>query len=99
VRHKIFAYNFFYTDKKKYIKREKEYQFTEKHNPIVDAVLDYIDKHFKEQITLSNTSRRMGYSPYHISHLFKKFTGLSFKALLANRRTLEAKHIFGRRQQ
>ncbi|MDD5688426.1 MAG: AraC family transcriptional regulator [Elusimicrobia bacterium] len=66
---------------------------TEEHNHIIDVVLEYIDKHFKEHITLSNLSKHVGYSPYHISHLFKKFSGLSFKASIANRRVLEAKRI------
>ncbi|MDD5688392.1 MAG: AraC family transcriptional regulator [Elusimicrobia bacterium] len=74
-------------------KKKKNIGFIEEHNPIIDKVLDYIDKHFKEHITLSGISKQVKYSSYHISHLFKKFTGLSFKSSIANRRVLEAKRI------
>ncbi|MDD5686515.1 MAG: AraC family transcriptional regulator [Elusimicrobia bacterium] len=74
-------------------KKKKNISSIEEHNHIIDEVLDYIDKHYKERVTLSGLSKHVGYSPYHISHLFKKFTGFNFKESIANRRVLEAKRI------
>ncbi|MDD5688270.1 MAG: AraC family transcriptional regulator [Elusimicrobia bacterium] len=65
----------------------------EKHNPIIDEILDYIDKHLKEHITLSNVSEHVGYSPNYVSHLFNKFTGLGLNEFIDNKRVLEAKRI------
>ncbi|MDD5688639.1 MAG: AraC family transcriptional regulator [Elusimicrobia bacterium] len=73
--------------------KKKNISSSEEHNPIIDEVLDYIDKHFKEHITLSDVSKHVGYSHHRVSHLFKKFTGLGFKEFIANRRVTEAKHI------
>ncbi|MDD5687370.1 MAG: AraC family transcriptional regulator [Elusimicrobia bacterium] len=73
--------------------KEKNISSLKEHNPIIDEVLDYIDKHFKEHITLPDLSKQVGYSSYHISRLFKKFTGLSFRELVDNKRVIEAKRI------
>ncbi|MDD5688593.1 MAG: AraC family transcriptional regulator [Elusimicrobia bacterium] len=72
---------------------KKNISSNEEHNPVIDEVLDYINKHFKERITLAGLSKHAGYSPYHISHLFKKFTGLNFMEFIDNKRIIEAKRI------
>jgi len=62
-------------------------------NPLIDKVLAYIDSNFKEPVSLSAISKHVYRSSYHISHLFKKFTGLGLKEYLANKRIIEAKRL------
>lgn len=41
----------------------------------VQRMQDYIERHITEPITLSDLSRRAGYSPWHAARVFKELTG------------------------
>lgn len=44
----------------------------------VTTIIDYIDKHYKEDISLSDIGRHCSMNPSYISTIFKKETGISF---------------------
>lgn len=66
---------------------------------LIQAAVGYIDQHYQEALTLPLVARRLGYSPYHISHLFHKQTGLNFKACLNSRRVMAAKQMIEHQPQ
>ena len=41
-------------------------------------LLDYIDKHYAEDLTLENASSMMHFSPSHFSKTFKKLMGINY---------------------
>ena len=52
----------------------------------VQRMLDFIELHLDEPITLSLVARRLGYSPWYCTRQFRQILGLSFRRYLASRR-------------
>ena len=52
-------------------------------------VLRYIDQNYMHDITLEDLASIAGYSPYHFSRLFKKYSNTTFVNFL-NRRRVKA---------
>lgn len=50
---------------------------TSKGNKTVNLIIDYINRHYAEEITLNTLAERFHFSKYYISHLFKDFVGIS----------------------
>ena len=50
-------------------------------------VLDYIDDHYMEDLTLEDIAASTGFSMYHFSRLFKQYTNMNFKDYLCQKRT------------
>lgn len=46
-------------------------------NKTVNQIIDYINKHYTENITLEFLSEKFHFSKYHIAHLFKSNVGIS----------------------
>ncbi|MHC4872204.1 MAG: helix-turn-helix domain-containing protein [Planctomycetota bacterium] len=59
----------------------------------LSAAVNYIDRNFRNSITLKDTSDAAGKSPFHISHIFKSELDLTFKEYLNARRIIEAKRL------
>ena len=55
--------------------------------------LRYVDEHFAEKISLEDMSARTGFSKFHFSRLFKKYTGCNFSDYLCARRINEARML------
>ncbi len=64
-----------------------------KEHPLIDKVFKHIDSNFKSQLTLSDISRHVCYSPFYVSHMIKDYTGFSFQENLISRRVIEAKRL------
>lgn len=62
-------------------------------NKKANAVCDYIDKHYKEDITVESIAASQFISPSHLSRIFKKETGMTVKAYLNMRRVTRAKNL------
>ena len=62
-------------------------------NKKANAVCDYIDKHYKEEITVDSIAAAQYISPSHLSRMFKKETGMTVKAYLTMRRVTHAKNL------
>lgn len=70
-------------------------------DPLVIRVLDYLNLHFREEITLSSVAKEFGITTSHLSHRFKDHTGMSlwnyvvlrrlhaFNNLIPNRNSIE----------
>lgn len=70
-------------------------QFGEK-NPDYEKVipiLDYIQKHYKEQFTIDELATRFHLSKYYLCHIFKKGTGFSVMEYVIQMRILEAQRL------
>ena len=60
---------------------------------LIDRILRYVKKEHTQDITLEQLCHRFSYSRSHISHLFKKSTGKSFREYLTEVRLADAKWL------
>lgn len=51
-----------------------------------NAVFDYLDRHFAEELTLENVAAVAGFSKFHFSRTFKQLSGYNFYDYLCHRR-------------
>ncbi len=63
------------------------------HDALFDEVMQYIDEHFADDLTLTGLSHRFNLSSAYFSRLFKKYTHDSFSSYLAARRFQEAERL------
>ncbi|KRE82516.1 hypothetical protein ASG89_14770 [Paenibacillus sp. Soil766] len=66
---------------------------TMKNRRIVDEALAYIKKNYAEQISLEELARYVNVHPVHLSRLFSKDLGNTFKYILTEARMEEAKRL------
>lgn len=59
---------------------------------ICQDISNYLSRHFTEEISLSQLANTLGYSKYHISHIFKENFGCSYNDYL---RRLRSEHAMG----
>jgi AraC-like DNA-binding protein len=57
-----------------------------KNSRIYANELTYVNRHFKESITLNDVAEHVGYSPVYLSKIFKSRHGVSFKKYLLHKR-------------
>lgn len=62
-------------------------------SPIVTRITAYLDRHISEGLKVSSLTARTGYSSGHLTRMFRRFTGLSLKQYIVQRRVLEAKRL------
>lgn len=62
-------------------------------NRMISKAMDYIGKHFSENITLQALAKEVSLNPSYLSRVFKQVTGKSFKEYLNNVRIEEAKRL------
>ena len=55
-------------------------------NPLVESVLDYLNIHFKEDISISSVAEKFNIDKSYLSHLFKEHTGVSLWTYVIYRR-------------
>lgn len=60
-----------------------------------DSAVEYIERHFSEDITLEQLAELIGVSPQHFCRLFRAQTGMRPMEYLARRRVSEAKRLLG----
>jgi len=63
------------------------------------AILMYMQKHVPDEITIEEIDSHCGYSKYHFSREFKKFTGLSAADYLSTIKIEQAKQDFLKKQR
>lgn len=69
------------------IHKQKEY--VEKFN----SVMDYIDSHYMDDLSLDDIAASIGFSKYHFSRLFKQYTNYTFGAYITHRRIKVAEQL------
>ena len=52
----------------------------------IRQAVDYIEKHFKEDLSAADIAARMGFSREHFSRIFREYTGVTFKQFLTSLR-------------
>ena len=73
--------------------RQNKFIFEQKNENIVRELTEYLDANYTENITLEKISDAMHISVSHISHLFKRETGLSPMQYVIHRRIGEAQSL------
>lgn len=63
---------------------------TRKDTEVPIAVLEYIDTHFAQPITLRLLSETFGYTPSYLSSMFNRFAGMNLREYVNRRRIGEA---------
>ena len=59
----------------------------------LSAILTFLWEHYKENITLSDLSKKLGYNPNYISHCLKELGTINFRTLLNSFRIEYAKQM------
>ena len=57
---------------------------------LLQKILEYIQEHYTERISLNTVADKFSYSPVYISSVFKSCAGINFKYYLDNIRVIEA---------
>lgn len=65
----------------------------EQHTYSIQQVIDYIDRHYKQQITREDLAQLAGFHPHVFSRIFKEETGDSFSNYLSKLRIRKAKAL------
>ena len=78
---------------KKIINEGSVYARTESHLWTFSSVLDYIQQHYTDPITLTQVCEHIQCSKSYVSHAFKQFTGTTFKKYLNNLRITKAQEM------
>lgn len=71
------------------VKMNKQKEYVEKFN----TVFQYISRHYSEELSLDDIAGIAGFSKFHFSRLFKKFTNQSFYDYLNQKRVKEAEML------
>lgn len=66
-------------------------------NKTANQIMDYINRHYTEDITLETLAGRFHFSKYHISHLFKDYVGVSPYDYLIIRRLYVCNNLIRRK--
>ncbi|GJM72770.1 DNA-binding transcriptional regulator AraC [Paenibacillus macerans] len=56
----------------------------------IENIMDWVEEHFREPFQLRRIAEDLHLSPYHLSHLFKQYTGRTITDYIAARRIREA---------
>lgn len=67
----------------------KQSEYVQKFN----SLLEYIDKHYMEELDLEVIASSIGFSKFHFSRLFKQYTGLTFRDYITFRRIKAAEAL------
>ncbi|WP_320920250.1 helix-turn-helix transcriptional regulator [Eisenbergiella porci] len=75
--------NFFIDYGNEQIRLNETFQTTQKYTQQellnkLNVVLNYIDEHFTEDITLESTAQAAGFSKFYFSHIFKQYSGSGY---------------------
>ena len=73
-------------------KSHKQKEYLQKFND----VLDYIDSHYTEELTLDDIADFSGFSKYHFTRLFKQYTDSTFYDYLSFRRIKSAEELLAK---
>ncbi|WP_435164287.1 AraC family transcriptional regulator [Paenibacillus glycanilyticus] len=61
----------------------------------IEAMMDWIERHFREPFSLELLAEELHLSSYYVSHLFKQYTGVSLTDYVTARRMREACVLLG----
>lgn len=73
--------------------KEETYELADKSDQYIEKAKVYVQKHFREDISLDNCAQCIGISSYYLSHIFKQKSGKTFVEYLSMIRIEEAKRL------
>ncbi len=76
----VFLYNICYNDNSTQNLKDKTYW------EIVSAVVQYVNEHIGENLSLEVFSKLVNYSPYYVSRVFRKQTGITLSQYIITKR-------------
>lgn len=76
-----------------YLSSMPEKDKTATDHPAVNKVIEYLDAHFREQVTLSSAARYINMDPSYLSDLFKRKTSLTLTEYV-NRQRIDAARFY-----
>jgi AraC-like DNA-binding protein len=62
-------------------------------SPLVDQLMDYLELHFRREVTGAELQERFGYSADYLSRILRRHTGCGFKHFITERRIAEARRL------
>lgn len=65
------------------------------HSMRLNRIMDYLEEHYRERITLDEIAASEHITPYHLSHFVKDMLGISFQECLNQVRFSHALYLFG----
>lgn len=90
-----FGYNHSQTeDLFPHVRSYKQKEYVKKFNDL----LDYIDKHYTDDLCLEDMAAAIGFSKYHFSRMFKQYTGFTFCDYLCYRRIKAAELLLSKQE-
>ncbi len=63
------------------------------HKPVVHEVIEYIEANYCVPISLRDVAQAVGYSPCHLTHVFREQTGTPITAWIIQRRIAAAQQL------
>ncbi len=60
---------------------------------LVERVIQFIERHYTEQLTLRDVARAFNYSPCHLTNLFSQIVGMPINAWIIKRRIVAAQKL------
>ena len=76
-----------------YIQKVHDLKTSKRYSETIQTVVDHINLHLQEDISLKDLSDLSNYSPYYLSRCFKKETGRSISQYVNERRVEKAKDL------
>ena len=64
-----------------------------KKNNLIDEIIEYINNHIDEDITVNELSQHFYLSKFHLSREFKKYTGTTLHRYIVQKKLIEAKEL------
>ncbi len=64
-----------------------------KKNPLIDGMIEYINMHMEEDITIDKLSEHFYLSKFHLSREFKKYMGTTIHRYIVQKKLIEAKEL------
>ncbi len=78
------------------LQKEKTSAGIDKKDPRIKLLIDFINTHFREEISLTQMAALVNLNPFHLTRLFKKTTGLTPYDHLLILRTEYARQLLGK---
>jgi AraC-like DNA-binding protein len=75
------------------IQRIAQQNLTSPFHQTLMPIIEYIERHYKQQLDTQQTSELFGLNRHKMNHLFKEITGISFHQYLVNTRIIKAKEL------
>lgn len=85
----LYRNNIYENDRFSDVRSAKQHEYIDKFM----SVCNYINEHYNQDLTLESVADVAGFSKFHFSRLFKKFSNITFYDYLCRKRIMEAEKL------